>query len=334
MIDMIREIVMKTIYTKGIFSILSAVLVLNMASLACSLPGSNSPTMITVVATQSSSQKSSPQSDAPQPVATQPAAPSPTAPKPLPPTKKPAPSTQVSPIDGMKLLYVPAGEFQMGSDKGQDKEKPVHTVSLDAFWIDQTDVTNAMFAQYVSSGGGNEPPSQNSSNTRKSYYQNSEYADYPVIWVDWSQADAYCKWAGRSLPTEAQWEKAARGTDGRTYPWGEGADPGKANFNGKDTTKVGSYPEGASPYGALDMAGNVFQWVADWYSDTYYQNSPDKNPPGAGPDESPSGSARVLRGGAWDGSGEDLRSFTRANGNPSSGKNSDIGIRCALNAEQ
>jgi serine/threonine-protein kinase len=122
-------------------------------------------------------------------------------------------STMISEKDGMVMVYVPAGEFTMG--EGSDK----HQVNLDAFWIDQTEVTNAMYAQCVVNGDC-EPPSFSKSYTRESYYGNTEFDDYPVIYVDWNQANAYCSWAGRRLPTEADWEKAARGTDGRTYPWG------------------------------------------------------------------------------------------------------------------
>ena len=185
----------------------------------------------------------------------------------------------------------------MGSNDGPSDEQPVHTVYLDSFWIDQTDVTNAMYAKCVKAGVCTQPASQ-SSYTRSGYYGNFEFDNYPVIYVDWNKADTYCKWAGRQLPTETQWEKAARGTDGRTYPWGnDGTNINLLNFNGVvgDTTAVGQYLNGASIYGALDMSGNVWQWVADWYNDTYYQSSPSANP--LGPD---SGQYRVVRGGSWD----------------------------------
>ncbi len=206
-------------------------------------------------------------------------------------------STLVSDTDGMTLQYVPAGNFTMGSDNGYPNEKPAHTVYLDAFWMDRTDVTNAMYAKCVSSGACNQPTNL-SSQTHSSYYANSQFDNYPVLYVTWDMANTYCQWAGRGLPTEAQWEKAARGTDGRTYPWGNAAPSNDLlNYNSAvgDTTEVGTYSKGASPYGVLDMAGNVWQWVADWYSDTYYASSPASNP--LGPD---SGQFRVMRGGSWE----------------------------------
>ena len=212
-------------------------------------------------------------------------------------------STHVSPKDGMVMVEIPAREFLMGSDNGDADEKPQHTVSLDAYWIDQTEVTNGMYAQCVAAGSC-APPGDTSSYTHNSYYGNLEYDHYPVIYVDWQQANAYCGWVGGRLPTEAEWEKAARGADVRTYPWGEGIDCSLANYSGKDngnavcvgdTTEVGSYPGGASAYGVLDMAGNVWEWVADWYDTSYYEHSPSENL--QGPD---SGDGRVVRGGSWD----------------------------------
>jgi len=210
------------------------------------------------------------------------------------PTPK-AIETSVSTKDGMMQVYVPAGEFFMGSNTGEADEKPLHTVYLDAFWIDQTEVTNGMYGKCEAAGGCT-PPLDRSSATRTYYYGNSQYRNYPMINVDWNQAAAYCQWAGRRLPTEAEWEKAARGTDGRSYPWGEGTDCDKANYGGcnGDTRAVGQYPGGASPYTALDMAGNVWEWVNDWYGADYYSQSPDRNPSGPS-----SGEYRVLRGGSW-----------------------------------
>ena len=238
-------------------------------------------------------------------------------------------STMISNKDGMTLLYVPAGKFTMGSDNGEPDEKPVHKVALDAFWIDQTEVTNKMYGLCVAADACKEP-TNTSSSTHSSYYGNSDFDTYPVIYVDWNMAKTYCEWAGRRLPTEAEWEEAARGTDGRIHPWGNSApNDNLLNYNGTigDTTAIGKYPNGASPYGALDMAGNVDEWVADWYSNTYYQNSPSANPPG--PD---SGLYRVLRGGSWIFiySGAD-RSSSRIWSSPANSVNID-GFRCAMSA--
>ncbi len=209
-------------------------------------------------------------------------------------------ATKTSPTDGVTMVYVPAGEFLMGSS-GTDKdasgdEKPQHTVYLDAFWLDKYEVTNAQYKKCVDAGKCSAPSSSNSS-TRNSYYGNSQFDNYPVIYVSWENANKYCTWAEKRLPTEAEWEKAARGTDGRDYPWGNSFDTSRLNSaeGGKvDTMAVGSYPSGASPYGALDMAGNVWEWVADWYDSGYYSKSPRSNPSGL-----PSGEYKVLRGGSW-----------------------------------
>jgi formylglycine-generating enzyme required for sulfatase activity len=209
----------------------------------------------------------------------------------LEPTQTPHPalragSTRISEKDGMTMVYVPAGDFVMGSRTGyptsRPSESPRHTVYLDAFWIDQTEVTNRMYAQCVANGTCT-PPARSSSETRPDYYGNSDYDDYPVIYVDWHQANDYCAWAGRRLPTEAEWEKATRGADGQEYPWGSATpDPTLLNYDGNvgDTTAVGSYPDGASPYGALDTLGNVIEWVADCFDYGYYRHSPRQNPTG------------------------------------------------------
>jgi len=209
-------------------------------------------------------------------------------------------ATRVWEKDGSVMVYVEAGEFLMGSaDDDADAysdEKPQHEVYLDGFWIDRTEVTNGQYQQCVEAGAC-EPPGETESYTRDSYYGSPQFEDYPVRNVRWDDAVAYCEWAGKRLPTEAEWEKAARGTDGRKYPWGNEAPNGTlCNFDGNegDTVAVGSYPAGASPYGALDMAGNVWEWVADWYDDGYYRGSMDRNPKGPA-----SGSYRVLRGGSW-----------------------------------
>ena len=206
--------------------------------------------------------------------------------------------TQVSEKDGMVQVYVPAGEFEMGSNDGDSDQKPVHTVYLDTYWIDQTEVTNAMYALCVEDGDCEKPISD--------YFDDTNFTDHPVVNVSWYAAEDYCTWAGRELPTEAQWEKAARGTDGRIYPWGNAApDCILANYSGctGNTLEVGSLQAGASPFGVLDMAGNVCEWVADWYAADYYSVSPKNNPTGPA-----NGNYRVLRGGSW----FDYESFLRS----------------------
>ena len=233
-------------------------------------------------------------------------------------------STWVSPIDGMVMGYVPEGAFLMGFTGGYSDEQPQHTVTLDAYWIDKIEVTNGLYDLCVQAGACNSPR-RYTSNAIDIYYGNPMYADYPVIYVSWIDAQAYCSWADRRLPTEAEWEKAARGTDGRIYPWGN-TPPEKslANFanNIEDITKTGSYPGGASPYGMLDMAGNVWEWTADWYSKNYYSQSPDHNPPG--PDD---GTNRVLRGGSWNYIAPGNRSSYRFSKEPTF-SSYETGIRC------
>ncbi len=217
------------------------------------------------------------------------------------PSSAPAASlTQVSPKDGMVVINIPAGDFLMGSadsDKeANSDEKPQHKVYLDAFWIDKTEVTNAMYALCVRAGACSSLI-ETRSFARAGYYNSPQYKDYPVIYVSWDDANRYCRWAERRLPTEAEWEKAARGADGRLYPWGDAApNPSLLNFNKNagDTTQVGKYLEGASTYGVLDMAGNVWEWVGDWYDEKYYSKSPNRNPEGPA-----SGGFGILRGGAW-----------------------------------
>ncbi len=187
-------------------------------------------------------------------------------------------SSQISSIDGMKLLYVPAGNFLMGSSDAdplaQPDEKPQHTIYLDAFWIDQTAVSNAMYHKCVQAAGCKPHIAENPVLMQYSYYDDHQFDNYPMLFVKWDEATAYCTWAGRRLPTEAEWEKAARGTDGRIYPWGNQAPTNDlANYDNNIgyPMPVDSHPMGASPYGALDMAGNVWQWVNDSFYDKYYQ---------------------------------------------------------------
>jgi formylglycine-generating enzyme required for sulfatase activity len=233
------------------------------------------------------------------------------------------------PADGMIMIYISPGEFKMGSsDSDVDAlpgEKPQHTVYLDEYWIDKTEVTNAQYALCVAAGKC-QLPSESVSESRSSYYGNAPYINYPVIYVSWEDAAAYCEWAGGRLPTEAEWEKAARGADGRIYPWGDQQPVCQlTNYKGcnNDTSEVGSYPDGDSQYGLSDMAGNVWEWVQDWFDESYYAGSPNSNP--AGP---PSGQFRVLRGGGYYDDGKNLRSTFRNTSFP------DItfrgfGFRCA-----
>ncbi len=242
-------------------------------------------------------------------------------------------ATTTSALDGLVQVYVPAGKFLMGSVIQQDistrnDEKPQHPVSVNAFWMDLTEVTNAAYTLCVESGEC-QPPHQTHSLTHSVYYTDALYAQYPVIYVSWYDARTYCKWAGRRLPTEAEWEKAARGIEGQIYTWGDmPPDNSLLNFDRGlgDTIEVGRYVAGASPYGALDMAGNVWEWVADTYRSDYYINSPAANP--TGPD---SGSLKALRGGAWDEPGWLVRAATRAPGAPDEWF-PDVGFRCAADA--
>jgi len=232
---------------------------------------------------------------------------------------------EINDTQGVAMRLVPAGEFTMGSDSGFDNEKPIHQVYLDAYYIDKYEVTNAKYKACVNTDVC-DPPKDSSSITRSNYYGNPEFDDYPVIHVDWNMSKTYCEWRGAQLPTEAQWEKAARGTDGRTYPWGNDSPYSNLlNYNNNvgDTTEVGKYPAGASVYGVLDMAGNVWEWVMDWYDASYYASSPSLNPQGPS-----SGDTRVLRGGAWDFNDVNARSADRYWYDPADSYDF-IGFRCA-----
>ena len=235
-------------------------------------------------------------------------------------------STILRQEDAMLMMYVPEGEFLMGSDPAKDKnaqydEQPQHSVYLDAYWIDQTEVTNGMYAKCVSAGKCFLPQNDRTPLHHK-YYGTSKYADYPVVFVDWNQAKAYCAWAGADLPTEAQWEKASRGTDGRLYHWGDASPSSNLlNYgNVGDTTEVGHYPDGASPYGALDMSGNVWEWVNDLY-DIYPS-------PGNSSLGSLAGGSRDMRGAAYYLIEYGARSADRSGMEPTYRDNS-TGFRCA-----
>jgi serine/threonine-protein kinase len=291
-------------------------------------------------------------------------------------------STQIRPTDGMVMVYVPSGEFEMGNagvqwiwggslrDGDLDlqvfiDEQPQHTVYLDAFWIDQTEVTVAMFRTFVEAtgyettaeiAGWGQPWRKGPMEKEWPRVSGADWQhprgpesiaedDHPVVQVSWEDAAAYCEWAGGRLPTEAQWEKAARGTDGRTWPWGDIYEGIRGSFcdvqcpierwkhNSYDdgyafTAPVGSFPSGASPYGALDMAGNVWEWVADWYDDSHYGDSTTENPSGP-----PFGSERAMRGGAWYDNESWVRCTVRHQ-NPPWSRCDDVGFRCAVLAEE
>jgi len=249
--------------------------------------------------------------------------------------------TRVRSADGMMMVFVPAGEFPMGGEIADpgiwEGDAPSHLVHVDSFWIDQTEVTNSQYAQCVEAGACT-PPTTCDWGTPT--YSQVGAAALPVVCVDWAAARAYCLWAGARLPTEAQWEKAARGPAGRIYPWGDEFVGTRANYcdsqcelgwqDSKDNdgytalAPVGSYPDGASSYGALDMAGNASEWVADWYARDYYLASPAANPPGP-----TSGTFKVLRGGSWLSLPRALRTMTRDYTAPDL-RDDSVGFRCVV----
>jgi formylglycine-generating enzyme required for sulfatase activity len=293
------------------------------------LPPSPSSTPVIVVVTATplpptATPTLAPRTDTPTPVP-----PTPTPVPPTPTSQPPTPTPAVREKDGMEMVYVPGGTFEMGSTDAEveavfeqckpgrgsgdceriwlERESPRHSVTLGSFWIDQTEVTNLQYARCVADGTCS-PPAKLGSQTRDSYYGDSQFDDYPVIYVSWHDATTYCEWAGGRLPTEAEWEYAARGPDGNVYPWGN--DPPHDSllnygWNVGDTTKVGSYPDGASWVGAMDMTGNVWEWVSDWYAE--YAASSAEDP--TGPD---TGHEKVQRGGSWETPPYDVRSATRA----------------------
>jgi formylglycine-generating enzyme required for sulfatase activity len=257
---------------------------------------------------------------------------------------------------GITMRLVPAGTFIMGGDPDVDMaecdrlrisgacersmfedEQPIHMVTLSDYYIDLTEVTNGMYALCVEAGVCL-PPTDFTSYTRPSYYSDSNYADYPVIHVTWNQAVKFCQWRGGRLPSEAEWEKAARGVEGQRFPWGNEFDGSLTNFcdancplawanpafdDGQaDTAPVGFYPGGASPYGLVDMAGNVWEWVSDWYLETFYDITPLQDPFGA-----ESGQERVLRGGGWSYSGYYLHASFRGRNIPNN-PTTYTGFRC------
>ncbi|MDF0665087.1 MAG: SUMF1/EgtB/PvdO family nonheme iron enzyme [Nitrospira sp.] len=256
------------------------------------------------------------------------------APSPPPPAATAKPEVQsitlareITGKDGAPMVLIPAGEFWMGSpdSEGRKDEHPRHQIYLDGFYMDKFEVTVARYTEFVRAKNRPKP----------GYWDqvdSSKHWNLPVVGVNWDDAKAYCEWAGKRLPTEAEWEKAARGTDGRTYSWGnEGPTARLANFAKGLTTRaykeglapVDSYEAGNSPYGLHHMAGNVWEWTADWYDETYYIKSPARNPTGPA-----SGLFRVVRGGSWSYEPDVLRSAYRHKDLPTS-RSDSIGFRCA-----
>jgi formylglycine-generating enzyme required for sulfatase activity len=234
----------------------------------------------------------------------------------------PQPPGEIVGKDGAPMVLIPAGEFTMGSDKGDDDEQPIHKVFLDSFYIDKFEVTNGRFAKFVEAIQS-EPPWG---------FADKETpvvrSDQPVRWVNWMDAIGYCLWAGKRLPTEAEWEKAARGPDARLYPWGnDPPTPAHAVFGlkeGSDTVSaIGNRDKGKSPYGVHDLAGNLYEWTTDWYDEEFYSHNPAINP--KGPSE---GTAKVQRGGSYINGAYRLRSSFRTKGDPTE-HDPNVGFRCA-----
>jgi formylglycine-generating enzyme required for sulfatase activity len=242
-------------------------------------------------------------------------------PTPTPAGPTPTPEPTKLPITDI-MVEVPAGPFTMGSDASDPEDAPAHEVDLPAFEIDKFEVTNVDFATFVEATGYETYAKQKGFRTWRDEWGEGE-DNHPVVMVNWEDALAYCEWLGKRLPTEAEWEKAARGDDGRSFPWGEGWDPNKANV--KETglrtpVTVGSFGEGASPYGVEDMVGNVWEWTADWYQ-PYPGNTTDDPYYGE--------QFRVTRGGGWFDEEPQATTFNRNAGDPQTTVNDDVGFRCA-----
>ena len=247
-------------------------------------------------------------------------------------------NTTVMGKDGAPMVLIPAGEFLMGTpisnrDGGRD-EYPQRRIVLDAFALDIYEVTNARYLMFIKATGHRVP--ENPRNAQLTVWKESTvpeaFKDHPVMNVDWYDATGYCAWAGKRLPTEAEWERAARGPNGRRFPWGD-TEPTRilANYldqwrNGAGLEPVGSHPQGASAEGVQDLQGNVWEWVADWYDPHYYENGPIRNP--QGPSE---GTRKVIRGSGWESEAPLLRSAHRLSSDPKN-RNHSLGFRCAMDA--
>lgn len=238
---------------------------------------------------------------------------------------EPGAASQAEPVRE-DMVMIPAGPFVRGTTSGGFDEQPQRTIFLDTFTIDRYEVTNHQYQQFVQATGHRKPglPSRYAKGGGKMRGTNQ-----PVVYVSWDDATEYCHWKGKRLPTEAEWEKAMRGTDGRLWPWGNREETSGANWarvqDGYEVSApVGSFETDKSPYGVMDGAGNVLEWVGDWYLETYYKDSPERNPPS--PEH---GTYRVLRGGSYTSTGGDIRVTSRSKMMPDF-RDETIGFRCAI----
>ncbi len=273
--------------------------------------------------------------DTPTPVvlATPTPKPIPPTPTPIPPTPTPPPAQEGAADEAESaspqkpavmdiMVEIPAGPFTMGTNAGDPEDGPAYEVDLPAFEIDKFEVINADFATFVETTGYTTFAEESGYASWRDEWEEGEDS-HPVARVTWEDANAYCTWLDKRLPTEAEWEKAARSDDERTYPWGNTWDPNKANAKEaglRGPVAVGSFGAGASPYGVEDMAGNVWEWTADWY-----QPYPDNNTP----DDYYGEQFRVTRGGGWFDEAPQLTTFNRNAANPEKTANDDVGFRCA-----
>jgi sulfatase modifying factor 1 len=241
--------------------------------------------------------------------------------------------------DGAPMVLIPEGLFTMGANDGPGNERPEHKVWVDRYLIDQFEVTISLYAKFLEAAKHGPPPTWDEDSVASA-------GNRPAVGLSWSDADAYCKWAGKRLPTEAEWEKAARGTDGRRYPWGHmqpfvdianynrgawvsdaitltAVDSGVEGMSVRHGTKQG----GRSPYGIYNMAGNAAEWVADWYDREYYAKSPERNPKGPS-----TGEKRIIRGGSWADLPIGVRATVRISAEPDF-QDRTIGVRCAMDAK-
>jgi formylglycine-generating enzyme required for sulfatase activity len=221
-----------------------------------------------------------------------------------------------------RMVFIPSGSFLMGSADGQPDEQPEHEVRLDAYFIDQYEVSNANIRDCVNVGVCEQPVLTNAF-TRQNYFNDPTYDNYPVIGVRWTHANAYCQWAGKRLPTEAEWEYAASGPDNFTWPWGNQFDPALSAAGSPDTQPVDAFPDGVSPFGIFNMAGNVNEWVQDTYDPNFYANSPAENPLNEAPGN------RIYRGGSFANEDGSFYTTSRRYNKTISYFDVDLGFRCA-----